>query len=154
MRFLLTGLLLAGLSSGCASTKSPADAGEVLAGASIKDLNEAEARWNEVGSESYTVTLTRSCFCPPAMRGPFEVTVTEGEVTEALYEGAPVPDASSIPTITVMFNQLREAYVQHAARVDVTYDAEWGYPVEIYIDQRERIADEEVGYSLDGLHLR
>jgi hypothetical protein len=35
----------------------------------------------------------------------------------------------------------------------VTYDTELGYPVSIYIDVDERMADEEVSYSVTALHI-
>ena len=113
-------------------------------------LDAARALWEEAGLDGYTMTVSRSCFCPPEYRGPFAVTVEDGETTGALYDGRPA-EVGDPPTVEALFALLAEAYARGAARVDVTYDPALGYPTSLYIDRDERIADEEVGYEVTDL---
>jgi hypothetical protein len=50
----------------------------------------------------------------------------------------------NIPTIEGLFEEIQRAIESNAFRVDVQYDAELGYPLSIYIDYEEFIADEEL----------
>ena len=113
-------------------------------------LDEARARWAAADLDDYRMTLTRSCFCPEYYRGPFEVAVDDGEVTAVGFQGRELP-ADRVLTVDALFDLLAEAYASGAARVEVTYDATLGYPTSLYIDQDEQMADEEVGYTVEGL---
>ena len=111
-------------------------------------LDEAMARWETAGFEAYQMTLRRSCFCPsPDYTGPFDVTVRDGEIEAVRLEGAEV-DAERALTVGDLFDLLEEAYERGAVTVNVTFDPEAGYPTELYIDYDERMADEEIGYTV------
>lgn len=133
--FLLPLLLV-----GCAQTaRVPDGPPETLA--------EAQALWADADLDAYRMTLSRSCFCPPEYRGPYEVVVEEGRVQTVVYEGEGVPDDRAL-TVEALFDLLNEAYEQKAARIDVTYHPALGYPTSLYIDYSEQMADEEVGYTV------
>lgn len=107
----------------------------------------AAERWGEAGPGAYRMTLQRSCFCPPDWRGPFEVTVRDGSVVSATYEGEAV-DAERVVTVEALLALLEDAYRRGAERVDAFYDPEFGYPTQFYVDYDARMADEEVGYEV------
>lgn len=107
----------------------------------------AAERWADAGPDAYRMTLQRSCFCPPDWRGPFRVTVRDGAVVEATYEGEPI-DVERVITAEALISLLRDAYTEGAERVDAAYDPEFGYPTQLYIDYSAQIADEEVGYEV------
>ena len=149
MRVLLV-LLLAGCS---APAPGPADGASDPVVAPVPtpdDLALARAKWADAALDGYTMTITRSCFCPPEYRGPYTVAVDGGEVSSVLYGGQPA-EAGEPPTVDALFALLETAYAEGAARVDVDYHDELGYPVELYIDRDTRLADEEVGYSISEL---
>lgn len=108
---------------------------------------QAAERWAEAGPDDYRMTLQRSCFCPSDWRGPFRVTVRDGAVVEATYDGAAV-DAERVVTAEALLALLRDAYVRGADRVDAFYDSEFGFPTRLYIDYSALLADEEVGYEV------
>ena len=107
--------------------------------------------------EDYTYTLHVSCFCMGAQAG-IRVTVEDGEVTDAVYAdddrgveaGAEVDDYRRL-TINDVIDAANNT---HAARVDVTWPAGQDYPSKVYVDTSERIADEEVGYSVSDVSVR
>ncbi len=149
MRLLI--LLAALIAGACAPVPSTPAAGEgaPVQGAGPEDLAEARARWEDAGANDYAFTIRRSCFCPPEYSGPFRTTVRSGAVTEATREGRRVDAAQlQIPTIPELFQQIDDAYVNGAATVRVSYDAAAGYPVDVWIDQDEAMADEEIGYTV------
>ena len=114
------------------------------------ELAIARAKWADAALDGYTMTITRSCFCPPEYRGPYRVVMDGGEAASVTYEGRP-SDVGEPPSVDALFALLESAYAEGAARVDVTYHDELGYPIELYIDRDERLADEEIGYSISEL---
>jgi hypothetical protein len=112
-------------------------------------LDTATSSWEEAGLVSYTYVYQRSCYCLPEDTTPKVVEVVDGVVIS-------VDDVSgnddNIPTIEGLFEEIQRAIdsnpfraiESNAFRVDVQYDAELGYPLSIYIDYEEFIADEEL----------
>jgi hypothetical protein len=164
----LFSLVLLSLALGACSTSQPApdvpvrvdslraDPSPVSAGADDTDGEAALAanrqRWAAQGAADYQFTYTRGCFCPPQYRGPFDVTVRGGAVTDVVYrgEGEPADRAlSEFQTVEDLFDLIAEAYDRKAARVDVTYDAATGQPSDVYIDYDEQMADEEIGFTVE-----
>lgn len=115
-------------------------------------LASARARWAAAGSDSYTLTLERSCFCPEEYRGPFAVTVRGGAVASVTLRDQALP-ADRALSVDGLFDLIADAYARDAARVDVTYDPATGHPTQIYIDYLAQAADEEVGYTVSDLRV-
>ena len=44
--------------------------------------------------------------------------------------------------------KLKELLTKNLAVLETTYDSFYGFPTKLYIDRDERIADEEIGYSI------
>ncbi|GAB5535510.1 MAG: hypothetical protein Rubg2KO_17590 [Rubricoccaceae bacterium] len=142
MRVLLLSLVLAACSAPAAvppADLSPED-----------ELAQAQAQWADASLDAYEMTITRSCFCPPEWRGPYTATVEEGTMTSFVYVDGPISQGEP-PTVEGLFELLETAYTEGAARVDVTYHEDWGYPVSLYIDKEEMMADEEIGYTVSEL---
>lgn len=113
-------------------------------------LAAARARWAASGPDAYTMTQSRSCFCPRDVTGPFEVTVRDGAVTSVTLDGAPVPTDRAV-TVDALFDLIAEAHARSAAEVRVSYHPSLGYPTEIWIDYDRQMADEEAGYAVTAL---
>ena len=114
------------------------------------DLAAARARWSASGLRAYTMTQSRSCFCPRDATGPFRVAVRDGAVTQVTLDGKPVPTDRAL-TVEDLFDLLADAYARGADEVRVTYHASLGYPTELWVDYEQRIADEETGYAITAL---
>ena len=70
----------------------PTEPGPVgTAGDGERALAASRQRWEAERPADYRFTYTRNCFCPPQYRGPFEVTVRGGEVTDVAYKGEGEP---------------------------------------------------------------
>jgi len=149
-RWLISGLLLSGilLASSCARSVN-------------SELARNEKLWQSQNIASYDFTLSRQCFCPEEWRGPVNIQVRNGMATSVTYvtngQTAAAEIFGNVDTIGELFGVLHDAYEgknsfnQKAARVDVTYHPQLGYPLTIYIDVSEMIADEEQGYAVENL---
>jgi hypothetical protein len=113
---------------------------------------------------SYDFTLERQCFCPEDWRGPVDIQVRDGVAFSVTYvsTGQPVTDGKfdNADTIDKLFTILENAYAgkgdfeQKADTINVTYDAQMGYPATFFIDVSQLIADEEQGYTVTNLVAR
>lgn len=110
------------------------------------------ARWDSLGPDSYVYAFERLCFCPVESLGPVRVTVEDGVAVERVYvdTGAAVPPAHAqgFPTVRGLFDTLREAIVNDADSIEVTYDPTLGFPLDFWIDYLRMAVDEELGMRI------
>jgi hypothetical protein len=149
-RFLL--LLLTAALAACASTP-PSPDGDAAGGDTTRGaLDAARARWDVAGLDDYRFTFGNSCFCPEDVRGPFAITVRDGAVAEVLFQGAAVAaDPERHLTVDALFDRLEAAFDRGADLVQVTYDADLGYPVSAYVDYEAMATDEEDRFEVSAL---
>jgi hypothetical protein len=107
-------------------------------GSAQRKLDGARKRWRRTGIHSYRFELTRQCFCPPA--SPTLVVRRDKPV------GAP-RDFRSVASVPRLFRRIQAAIDDEVAGLRVRYGKR-GIPRSIFIDGREYIADDEVGYRL------
>lgn len=140
---------LAGLAS-CDAGGTPAQ----------QELDRNEQLWRTQKITSYAFELQRDCFCPEDVRGPVDIVVRNGEPTSVTYvsNGQPASELfGTVDTVDELFSTLRDAYEgrnffdQKAESVQVTYHPDLGYPLTIFIDVSQTIADEEQGYTVKAL---
>ena len=115
------------------------------------DLEAAEDRWAASEVSSYDLEVRLTCFCPPDVAGPFDITVSNHEIAEVWYEGAVIEPTDATPTMAFtvegLFGIVRENLSADA--LSVTYDDELGYPTLIDIDQDSNEVDDEWRVSAD-----
>lgn len=137
--------------AGCLAFVAPDDPG------STRDLVAARARWNLHGASAYTMRGSAQCFCILGGR-EVEIDVAGGRVTRVrLAEtGAEVPSElrASYRSVEELFDLVDEAIRNDAHRLEVTYDAQRGFPTQLWIDWSDRIADEEYGFRTSTLTTR
>lgn len=102
------------------------------------------------GESDYTYVLEQICYCP--ITGPVQVTVEDGEVTEAVTvkstrgtpKGSDAPDYQrlTIDDIIAMAND------PDVDQVDVTWPDDSAWPTSVAIDRIERAVDDEVTYLI------
>jgi hypothetical protein len=138
MRRLLAGLALLAATS-CSDS--------VVPGQKITDLGTARARWGARGFRDYSFTFSAACFC--ANVHPIRAIVVHDSVTTAvdLVTNQPV-DPRFVSTIDRLFTFIEQGIAKPAAVLDVTYDAQLGYPITIRYDGSANIADDEVTYTV------
>jgi hypothetical protein len=122
-----------------------------------QDFLDNRAKWEAAASQAQSTAYIaqNSCFCPPDYTRPMRITESNGNIIDATYAdtGETVPSyiRDGLLTMSERFDQLEEAYLSGADRVDVSYDAQLGYPSSVYIDRSFMIADEEISYSIKDL---
>ncbi|MBJ7359734.1 DUF6174 domain-containing protein [Nocardioides sp.] len=104
--------------------------------------------------EDYAYTLVVACFCAGAGT-PVDVTVRDGEVVEAVYDGDGRGAEDGTPADTLMWltinDVIDEANDTEAASVQVEWPAGQDYPSSVYVDQDLSAADEERGYEVSNV---
>lgn len=111
----------------------------------------AKARWAAQNVSSYEIVVRRSCFC--ATTDPVKVTVVNGQVTARVFttDGQPVPAnlIAYYPDVPGLFDLVEDGY-DRAASINVTFDAEYGFPASTVIDYIANAVDDEVAISATG----
>jgi hypothetical protein len=127
-----------------------AGCGDVLGPGDRSDLETNRQKWQASGLTSYTMTMTKLCFCADV--GPFSVIVVNDSVVSATRAAdGRSADPRFLPTINKLFDFIETAIADHAVRIDVQYDATRGFPREVIYDRSLNIADEEVAYTLSNV---
>lgn len=144
---LVPAFALALIISGCTVITGPDGAW----GFEQRDLTQARRTWSSNFIDDYEYVVRRNCFC--TMGGvSVRVIVQNDRVVAREIEGTATPLPSSMaywyPTIDGLFAILQDAIDRRADRIDATYDYDYGFPTDFYIDYDQRIADEEEGYTL------
>lgn len=121
------------------------------AGAGIEELDQHRAVWTAAGLEDYVYAYQKYCECnrdsPPAT----VVTVRAGRVARVHHEHA--DSARDVParegslelywTLDDLFALAANA-LEAGADVRVRYDAELGYPLELYVDYDAELVGDEL----------
>ena len=116
----------------------------IVDGSAQRELGAARARWRVAGPASYALRVRRICFCVPEARRPAWILVVAGRphrAPEHLREAATVPRLHRL---------VQNAISARVAGLEVRYDAR-GVPRALVVDRSRAIADEEVGYRVEGL---
>ncbi len=127
-------------------------AGAVLTSCSYfanSELSRARARWQAANIHHYKYKLGVGCFCAFTERMPLTIEVMDGQVQSMSYQdGSPVTGQDRLTfapyqTIDSLFDFTSET-IGTADEVKADYDATYGYPVNVQIDQIRNAADDEL----------
>ncbi len=121
-------------------------------GSSLQNALDANrTKWEATGPDSYTYRFANACECLPETTGPILIVVEDGQVTSVLRPedaaGLPSVYTGPRPTIPHLFDTVQAAIEMAAPSIVVTYDEQWGYPTQIYIDWDTVTADEETSHT-------
>jgi hypothetical protein len=102
----------------------------------------------------YTYTLVLACFCAGGGT-PVDVTVRDGEVIDATYDGDGRGAEDGTPADKLMWltinDVIDEANDTEAASVEVDWPAGQAYPNSVYVDESLDTVDEERGYQVSNV---
>lgn len=118
------------------------------------DLLRHQGRWERRRVANYVYTGAWNCFCPISYTADAEVTVRGGVVVSVASADPAVPnipDPERFVSVKALFAVLQSALDENAARIDVTYNKEFGYPEQFFVDYHENMADEERGFVIRNL---
>lgn len=144
LALLGAGVVVAGSLVACGNSPPP---GAGPSGSSSEPpLQDQDAaayqRWVESGIDDYRFSVTAQCFC--VEQEPLVVTVRDGQVVSVTPESARYWREVAVP-VPDQFAAIAEARDQYAT-VEVTYDAELGYPRRIAEDRIANATDDEVTF--------
>ena len=105
-------------------------------------------KWENTSILDYSFILTVSCYCTEEYIRPKTVLVRGGEILKVNNIAYSEEMHWGIFSINDLFKEIEKASNQNVAILETTYDSFYGFPTSLYIDRDERIADEEMGYSI------
>ena len=114
-------------------------------------LDKNRAKWEAAGVSHYRFELTISCFCPFMNVVPVTVDVKDGQIVSLTdANGQPLREEfrslfEEAATVEGLF-AVAEENLSNADQVEVTYDAEYGFPVTIVVDRIKLAVDDEIAY--------
>lgn len=115
-----------------------------------ENLEINRERWRKHRIDSYRITEENTCFfCDPAA----VVTVREGKIVSIVdSRGNDISDTRPyIPfrTIDEVFDFIDSNLRSRPFELSAQYDPEFGYPTRVYVDRRNRVADDELAIAID-----
>ena len=108
-------------------------------------------KWNAAGVNHYTFELTVSCFCPFMEIMPITVEVKDGQIVSMMdvngkaVEGEFAQYLEEAASMDRLF-EVAEKNASEADEIQVTYDAQYGFPTAINIDFIKMAVDDEISY--------
>jgi hypothetical protein len=106
--------------------------------------------------EDYTYTLVLSCFCVGGGT-PVDVTVRDGEVTEAVYDadgrGAEAGEPADGRLWLTINDVIAAANDTEAALVQVDWPEGQDYPSSVRVDENADAVDDELGYTVSDVEV-
>ena len=102
-------------------------------GNELASLTEARSQWEAASITDYEFVVTVHCMCAEEARGPFRITVTDGVAVAAQRTTDDSDAVDHAVTIDEVFDAI-ELSILAEIEVAVTYDEQFGYPVDVVID--------------------
>lgn len=121
---------------------------------SRRDLDAARDKWRARNLRSYEFETHADCFCPTELTRPARVVVRNDTVQSVtLLDGTPIAANYAVyrPTVNGMFDLAANDPGPHITRVEVAFDATYGYPTRVALVAREGIADGDVTWHASNL---
>ena len=120
-----------------------------------RELARNRERWASANVHDYEFDFQRSCYCVPESTERVHITVRNDEVTSVRRSRDGQPASTAVgawPRVNELFEDIRRRLAEGVERLEVTYDATYGYPRSIVADVILMAADDE--YSLTAENLR
>ena len=114
-------------------------------------------KWNAADVNHYTFELIISCFCPFAEIMPVTVEVKDGKIVSMTdvngkaVEGEFAQYIEEAASIERLFD-IAEKNASEAEEIQVTYDAQYGFPTAINIDFIKMAVDDEISYYVNNFN--
>ena len=119
------------------------------------ELDQNRKKWMSQMVSNYQFNFRWICFCTLEYMTPVNISVRENRIDSAAFVGGDAPVAvegfDRYRTIDGLFDLLQEGIDKNAHSISAHYHSELGYPIDVWIDYDEAIADEELGFEINGL---
>ena len=113
----------------------------------LRDLNLAYKKWKDSEISTYTYKIARrDCECDGRT---YEVSVVNHAIISVKNaQGNQIQSIDGFKTIDGLFTLIDSSLKKAPHQAQITYDPIYGYPLDIYIDHIEQMADEEDSYII------
>ena len=139
----------------CVALVSCGEGGEESARSKARDLRKNRNKWERQGVASYEMQQDLRCFC--TISGASELRVRSGAIVEVdgLTEGDETFEERSEPfyTIDAIFDEIDLMLETEGSDARVTYDEEFGYPTEVFLDRSVHLIDDELTITITNLRV-
>jgi hypothetical protein len=124
------------------------------------EFEKNQGLWNDANISHYRYTLSLSCFCAFMDDMPLTVEVKDDKVVSITSGKGAVIDSTN-PSYEIfqnyvpmenLFAQLKSA-LEEADEVTVGYDATYGFPTSIAIDQIKEATDDELWITVENFEV-
>ena len=113
-------------------------------------ISEPRSRWQAYGLQNYVFTQNRVCYCAPPHT--VDIVVQNGRVARVTSDaGEPVANYHPAMTLTQMFAWIDTLQQHKPARLEVEYDARFGFPARLQLDKSVQMADDELDLRITAL---
>jgi hypothetical protein len=129
-----------GAAAACSITDPGGRSGQAL------DLARNRQRWASASLHDYEFDYQLSCFCGPDATEPVHIIVQNDQITSVVRTRDGLPAGTKYggwPRVDELFAEVQQRLDQRAARLDITYDPTYGYPISIILDIELMAADDE-----------
>lgn len=115
-------------------------------------------KWQSAQLKSYSYVIRRVCFCSTDYVGPFRVTVEGNDVTvEYVDSSQPVSEevlkSWFLGPMEKVFKNIHEAIADGIDRVDMDFDARYGYPTTVDFDYIADAIDDELRITISDFRV-
>ncbi len=121
------------------------------------ELQSRRATWEAREPIGYEYDVAWSCFCLPEVTQTVTVVVMSGVVQRRFYtatgEDVDPQYASTFTTVEGLFDVLDEVARKDPDKLDIEFDADFGYPRRIVADIDTRMADDEFEIEITGFRV-
>ena len=124
----------------------------------VKTAPDPLQQWQGLSLENYDYEIKRDLFSTPQYTRAMRVNVRSGAVQSARYlddsTAVPAEVLRSLRTVNGWFAYIDKGRQKPFFRLDVRYHDTLGYPTYLYVDIRERVADDEQTVRIENLSPR
>ncbi|HKY55371.1 MAG TPA: DUF6174 domain-containing protein [Anaerolineales bacterium] len=128
--------------------------GNVSANQNQSELSQNQQKWQDANIKHYRFNVFLSCFCAFNEDMPLIIEVKDGQVVSMEYASGKEIDAANreyfarFETLDRIFEQLQKDVGGEADEVVATYDATYGFPVDVKIDYIKEAVDDELYFTV------
>lgn len=119
------------------------------------ELSTAIKKWSDSKINSYSYTLTVSCYCIDTE--PNDIKVVNNKIKKVNGKSVTEDDLENIywnvKSFDEIFEIIDEKLKDNPFLYTIKFDQSFGYPIDIYFDMDEMIADEEIGYYVTNFKI-
>jgi uncharacterized protein involved in tolerance to divalent cations len=114
----------------------------------VSQVNDYFEKWINLQITNYEFTLSVKCYCTPETAGPHNIVVKNNSIITVNNVPYDANIHFFVKTMDQMFEYILKTLAEKPARKILAFDAQYSFPMNVYFDISEMIADEEIGYLL------